>query len=448
MPKTKREAALYRRGPYRLDWDVGRGGARRPFLTVFWYDSERRKVRRASTGTAELEAAKQWLDAFYLERSTGQATCPTCGQPRHRTSGYLVTSAIATYQTIHADRLPSAGAIAARLAHVVDYLEASDQVGATCERIDDAWVQRFRSWVEGQPIVSPRGGERQRSLSTVEGSVAQLSAAINHAYRRGDTRGPARFKTIPIRSLNRTPEYRCDAAELAAMFRYCVAPKVKGEEERKRRIRERAGLWRYLLLSVATLGRPDAVLDVNTEPKRRQWNSKAKVLALNPAGRRQTSKYRATVPVAWKVAQHLDAAERERLADLDAAKREGRAPKLTGFFVGPKSVRKAWETMCAELGLPGEGAAGSKLIRRSVADLVRQRLPAEAWTELEIFLGHRRFDTVSDLYAPFNPNYLRRALAGIEGLIDEIERLAPGAFHPTCTPRAAAVVPMRQPANA
>jgi len=304
----------------------------------------------------------------------------------------------------------------------------------TCDQVDEQWIRRFRSWAGKQPIVGSKGKTRPRSLSTIEGSVAQLQAAINHAWRRGDTRAAAKFKPTPIRELNRTPQHRSDVEQLAAMFRYCVDPRPpKGKRnswsEKARAAREsnRAALHRFLMLSVATIGRPDAVHDVSLKAERRQWNSNARILTLNPAGRRQTKKYRAAVPIAWQVALHLD----------DEA-----AKKKPSFFVGPQSVRKAWEAMAAEIGLPGSGEAGMKLIRRSMADLLRQRLPTEAWGEIELFLGHDKFDAVSDLYAPFRPDYLRRALAAIEAVIDEIEAAVPGAFFRTCTGDAAPVIPI------
>lgn len=446
MPKAKRDSAIYQRGkPERgefvcwLDWDrKANGSLRSPFLAVFWYDPERRRTRSVSTGTSELEAGQRWLDAYYLQQTTGREVCPTCGQFRHGASGYLVTAAIAAYQLDHGDGQTSSKAIKARLAHVLGYIANTTRIDVTCEQIDEKWITRFRSWAEKQRVVGPNGKERDRSLSTIEGSVAQLQAAINHAWRRGDTRSAAKFKPIPTRELNRTPQHRSGVAEFAAMFRYCVEPTVSKKEivgwgRRKEaytadevaaiRRRERGALHRFLILSIATLGRPDAVLDVSTKAERRQWNSNARILALNPDKRRQTKKYRAIVPIAWQVAHHLDA-----------------APK--GFFVGPKSVRKAWEAMAAEIGLPGGGEAGMKLIRRSVADLLRQRLPVEAWGEIEIFLGHAKFDQVSDLYAPFRPDYLRRALAVIEGLIDEIEQAVPGAFHRRCTGEEAAIIPL------
>jgi hypothetical protein len=36
-----------------------------------------------------------------------------------------------------------------------------------------------------------------------------------------------------------------------------------------------------------------------------------------------------------------------------------------GFFIGRISVKSAWETMVADLGLPGESEGGVKLVRSS-----------------------------------------------------------------------------------
>ena len=55
-----------------------------------------------------------------------------------------------------------------------------------------------------------------------------------------------------------------------------------------------------------------------------------------------------------------------------------------------------------------------EVIRRSVAQILRQVLKPEHWKEYEIFLGHDRFDNVSDLHAPISPDNLKRALAEVE----------------------------------
>jgi len=434
MPKTKRRGAIYQRGQFRLDWDRRADGSlRSPNLAIFWYDAERGGNRTASAGTADIEEGKTALDAFFLEQTTGEAHCPTCGQPRNRAAGFPVSDAIASYLIGHARRLESYGAISARLDHVLDYLDHLPNSAVSCDAVDEPWIARFREWAERRPIISPKGEKRPRSPSTIEASVAQLSAAINFSYGRGDAPGPARFKAIAMRGLNQTPQHRSSIAELAAMMRYCISPDVSAELGRKWgrrkepyseaelieiRRRERAALHRFLIISIATLARPDAAHDFSLDPKRKQWIPDATIANLNPKGRRQTKKYRATVPIAWQVVPLLSASPKD-------------------YFVGPKSIRQAWGGMAAAIDLPGDREGGEKLIRRSMADLIRRRLPQEAVPELSMFMGHDRVDPVTSLYAPFSPDYLRRALSAIEAIIDEIEGLCPGAFSRTLAGNAA-----------
>lgn len=400
MPATKRSKPLYSRGDYKL---VRRPGRR--FLEIVWYDSERARERSASAGTADVAAGREALDRLFLEKTGGGAFCPTCGQ-RRGIGGVLVASAIADYLVLNAEK-DSIVAIRARLTHVLDDLVRTGQEGIACEAVDEAWIARFRKRLARVPVVSPHGAKRERALSTIENSVLQLRAAI--AACGGIV---PRFKAIQPKELNRTPQHRSTVGELVRMFRHCLEPEG-GKQPIDRQRRERAGLLAFLRVSVATMARPDAAHDLSTAPARRQWNAEHRVIGLNPVGRRQTRKHRATVPAA-----------RQIVATLDAA---------TGPVVPSISVKSAWTSMARALSLPGDGEGGMKLIRRSVANIVRQRLPAEAWGELEIWLGHARFDEVSDLYAPYRPDYLRRALAAVEGLIDEIEAAVPGAFTSVAT---------------
>lgn len=395
MPREPKE--LYRRGQYWLGWDRRADGTlRSPNLAIFWYDPERGRERSSSTRTTDLEQAKLSLDAHYLERDRGASVCPTCGQPRQAGGGFLVTTAIANYQTLHGSRRASSEAIAARLAHVVRYIATLPSPAIACEHVDDDWVDRFRRWALAQPIVSSGGNERPRSASTVENSVVQLAAVINAAHKRGDAIRPAAFRPIPLKELSSTPQHRSTLPELAAMFRHALAQGKRG-----------TALHRFLLMSVGTLARPDAAHDVSTAAERGQWNSARRVLDLNPRGRRQTKKYRATVRVPWQLAEHLDGVE--------------------GRFVPATSVRSAWESMAQEIGLPAQGEAGMKLVRRSVAQLLRDRgVPAD---ELELMMGHRKLDAVTDLYAAFRPEHLARAVAALESIMDEIEQLVPRAIH-------------------
>ncbi|MGY2733380.1 hypothetical protein [Sphingomonas sp. UYP23] len=395
MPATKRSKPLYERGGYQLHRREGRTA-----LEIVWYDDERKRERSASARTENVELGRAALDRLYLEKTKGEAFCPTCGQRREATRIYLA-AAIADYLTLSAGK-PSIEAIRPRLTHVLSYLVEKDLVGTACDDVDEDWIERFRKWLHAKPIVTPTGIKKERSWSTVENSVLQLAAAVN---RSGGMR--AKFKARQPKEVNQTPQHRSDIEELAAMFRYCVSP-PPGKQPAERARRDRASLLAFMRISVATMARPDAAHDVSTDPMRSQWNSARKILDLNPAQRRQTRKYRATVPVPRQMARVLDSTE--------------------GYLIPGTSVKSAWETMAKALGLPGEGESGMKLIRRSIANLVRQRLPQEAWGELEMFLGHDKFDDVSDLYAPFRPDYLRRALTTVEAIIDEIELIVPGAF--------------------
>lgn len=119
-----------------------------------------------------------------------------------------------------------------------------------------------------------------------------------------------------------------------------------------------------------------------------------------------------------------------------------------GFFVPVKSVRSAWDSMASELGLPGDGAGGMKLLRRSMAKLLRDRLSQPHWEEVSMFLGHTKFDNTSDIYAPFETTYLANAKREIEAIIDEIEARVPGAFHRSDTGVTPNVVPIKAAKNA
>lgn len=247
--------------------------------------------------------------------------------------------------------------------------------------------------------------------------MRSLAAAISFAHRRRETPFPAAFSALSPAVVSRTPTYRADVAGLADMFRYCLFPEPPSDvwwspAIAARHKLHRSALLRFLQVSVATWCRPDAAHDFSTAPERDQWISKARVVQLNPRGRLQTKKYRPAVPVPERFARLADSAK--------------------GFYVGVDSVRKAFEAMQGELALPRERETGLKLIRRSVSTIARPRIGEERWTQGEMMLGHRKAST-SDLYALFDPANLGVSLSVTEGIMDEIEALAPGAFSRAVT---------------
>lgn len=395
--------ALYSRGKYRLEWDAKRDGTlRSPFLQIVWYDDDAGRNRSKSTGTADIEEAEDELDKLYLQRERGQAVCQACGQPLRNGGQFLVTTAIADYLVAKAEK-SSIGSIRPRLSHVSSYLEETDQLGVTCDAIDDEWIEDFREWAFEVPVVWPNKRVSERAPGTVEASVRQLAAVINFSFNRKDTMHPATFKVKKPSEVSRTPTHRSDVKEIASMFRYAMKPGKDGQP-----MNARQPLLKFLQASVITWARPDAIYDISTKRDRHQWHSNMRVIDLNPKGRTQTRKYRPAIPVGDRAATLFD--------------------NCSGYFVGVDSVSSAWATMARDIGLPGEGEAGTKLIRRSMATLARRRVGEEHYVQVERMLGHRKAST-SDLYALFDPGMLGRVLDATNAIIEEIEKLAPGAFH-------------------
>lgn len=384
MPKTRRQKPIYQRGEYRLFPRQGRNHE------IIWYDERGKRERSRSAGTSNDEQAKAELDRLYTKKHGGIPCCPTCRRPLDQSSE-AASVLIANYL----ETKPDGDAIHPRLAHVLNFIEAAGRADDPADSIDEEWVQDFRNWMSDRT-------DRTRAPGTIENSLIQLAAALRFG---GVQPG---FKPIPTAEVNRSPEYRASIAKMAAMFRYCLEPKARTPKEVARRQRERENLLRFLRASVATWARPDAAHDISTKPERRQWFSEAKVLALNPDGRRQTRKRRAVVPVAPQWAPHLD--------------------ECTGFYVTVDSVKAAWESMAAELKLPGAGESGMKLIRRSMMTLARRRLGEEHWVQGRMMAGHIKV-TISDIYALPEPANLGLALKVTEAIIDELEMACPGAFY-------------------
>lgn len=396
MPRTKRPKPLYQRGAFAL--------YRRPDRTnleIVWYDAERKRERSTSAGTGDVGEGRKALDRRYLE-AIGNHRCPTCGREMEGEAAPLLSTAIMDYLTLSEGKAGHKSA-KTRLSHVIGYV-ASTNPAITVPMVSADWVERFRAWME----------KKGASPGHTEGCVLQLAAVINRLP--GHT---AQFKAQSVKEVAASPTYRASVEQIAAMFRFCIDPPApKGREwsdkERAMVIATRENLLRYLRAAVATWARPDAIFDLKAKG---QWHSAAGVLDLNPPGRRQTKKYRPTIPVARQFTAWLD----------EALTRDAYIPVST--------VRHGWASMRAALNLPGGREAGEKLIRRSMATICRKLIGEANWAQGEMMLGHRKA-SISDIYAIPDPANLGLALAATESVIDQIERLTPGAFCRTFTAEA------------
>lgn len=388
MSGKKRQKPLYQRGAFSLYRRPDRAN-----LEIVWYDVERKRERSVSAGTSDVGEGSKALDRRYLE-AQGNHHCPTCGRPVDGEAAPLATVAIPDYLTLSEGK---AGHKAARtrLSHVIGYI-ASTNPATTLPMMDEAWIDGFRNWM----------GKRGYSLGHTEGCVLQLAAAVN------STRGHrAQFKARSVKEVAQSPTYRASIEQIAAMFRFCIEPpppegREWSEKERAMVIAARQNLLRYLRAAVATWARPDAIYELQVKD---QWHPHAGVLDLNPRGRRQTKKYRPSIPVARQFRPWLDEA-------LDRTN-----------YLPVSTIRHGWDAMRKHLGMPGQRQAGEKLVRRSMATLSRRIIGEGNWAQGEMMLGHRKA-SISDIYAIPDPANLGLALAATETIIDQIEAFVPGAF--------------------
>lgn len=411
--------AIYQRGKYWLAWDKRADGSlRSPYLAVFWYERPpSRRIRSRSSRTTDLDAASAFLDRLYLaDRDEAPAFCPTCGRPHASASRYLIADAIADYRLEHADALPSAVSIRSRLGNVLDFLEATGRSAATCAEAGGL-VAPMRAWLAQQPVKGHGWtSDRKRTPAAVEEAIAQLRAALNHAKKQ------ERIESVPvIQTRGRakvTPKIktRLDLETLARMLRYAADPKWK----------RRRTLHAFMVGTICTVARPDAVVDISTNPAREQWEPGAPALDLNPKGREQTKKVRPIVPVfpvmaAWLSAVHTD------------KKANGWLCEVAGEPI--HDVDSAWLTMLEKLELPTTRNWKPYILRRSLATMMRER-GASKW-DVEGMMGHRGTST-TELYAI--SSLYPSAFKALGEIVAELETLAPGCLHRRCTGDGAEVV--------
>lgn len=170
-------------------------------------------------------------------------------------------------------------------------------------------------------------------------------------------------------------------------------------------------MLKFNMILACTMCRPEAALDLG----QRQINRGADVIDLNPPGRKQTRKHRPVVPIARALRPFLESEaprawpeRRQRPAIIT-----DRLVTFAGYPV--KSVKTAWRALRIAAKLP-EGITPYSW-RHGMGRVLRAaRVPSE---QIDIMLGHIRGGTTT-IYAPFDPDYCREAVAAIDAHFDLI----------------------------
>lgn len=321
-----------------------------------WYDEPTRQTKRVSLGTADLQKAKIALYNWHSQH--GKIT-------KESPQSVPVAQVFVRYYQQHGKGLASAEFVDIALGLWSEFFGT-----ATVAEVTPARQREFVTWLAS---TGTRGdGYIKRILGVGK-------AALSRAYREGE------LESVPFVLPGQDGEARDRVLTLAESQRIWDAAHLPHERM-------------FLALAFCTMARPEAILDL----QRSQVDFMRRLLAQNPPGRRQTRKYRPTVPVCAFLLPWLDAAP---------------AGHLVNWHGKPiASFKTAWRGIRRRAGLGPEVVA--KTIRHTIATELRAANVPEP--DIQGMLGHKAYSARTEDYAKYRPDYLGQAIAVIDGYMSKL----------------------------
>ena len=355
MPRY-RQKGLFQIGQY---WIDRRHGS--PALYRFWYDRERKRVTYRSLGTTDLREATQKLTDWFVRNQR-----PNRAEPED----VSLAAVLLNYYHDHASKIASAEQARVACSHLSAFFGQESVSGLT--------VQSQEAYVAHR-LDSVKVGTVSRELSVAR-------AALNWAHRRQE------IATVPhVLDPGKGPprERRLSMDEMRALL-------------------DNADLhvWHFAMLAGATLGRPEAILELTLF----QCDQEHRLIALNPAGRKQTKKYRPVVPMTETARRvilqcpgpHLVQYRGRPVKSIKTGFRRARERAALGPDVTPYTIRHTMATELRSRGVPMDEIAG--------------------------MLGHKT-GGVTEVYAKYAPDFRGAAAREIdsyfEGLFGSFAAVAP-----------------------
>lgn len=326
-----------------------------------WYDADSRQTKRASLGTADLQEGKLKLYEWFSKYGR---------HGQQEAQEVALETVLYRYWQQHGESLASKEMTKIALGYWSDFF-----AGATVAEVTPARQREFIEWLR-RPADKKKP---PRSDGYIKRVLTVGKSALNRAYKEGEITtvpyvipgedGPAKDRVLT-------------QAESAALW-------LAAEQPHERMM---------LALLYGTLARPEAALELRREfVDFDRW-----LLNQNPPGRKQTRKYRPTVPVAHSLRSALQDAPEGRLV-------QWRGQGIDSFKTAFRRMRER-----AELGKD----VVAKTIRHTMATELRAAAVPEA--EIQGFMGHRAFSGKTEVYAKYRPDYLGEATAAIDGYLGRV----------------------------
>lgn len=363
MPRARARALFELCGQWIAE-EPGRLG-----LYRFWNDAGTGRTRRASLGTSNLEEAKRRLAEIVVR-----------GAPATPDSHLAII--FENYFLQRTDHLPSAKPArhAGRL-----FLECWGDL-TKASAVNDGKLKDFVNW----------SVKRGNSISYIARNFSTLAAAMKHAklHREIPMKAGAILDKWPdIKPTARRKIYEPTDEELARLLRQAMPESLR----------------RWILNSMATIGRPTAVSQIKPAQRDRAHG----LVALNPEGRRQNKKFRPTVREPRHMTKNLDRWEREDNMKEDR-------PYV--LYFNRSSIKTALQRACSPDKANIQRMALYSIRHRGTTVLRNAKVPKE---QIDYQLGHIQEGarTTQD-YGQYEPEYLAEACAALNAWITRVLRLA------------------------
>ena len=322
---------------------------------IFWYDQQKQRVIRRSTGTSDRREADASLGRFI----TARAESPVEQSEPERVRGCLppdrfpIDIAVKHYLEQRGADLASKETAGYCAMHILGHLS-----GTMAAHLTPQLWKRYEK-------------ERKVASSTVRRDQGFLRSALNRAVKDGLLTSFPDFDLAPM-GAGRTRTL--DEDEICRLLAEC----------------RDAHLRLFVLLALNTGARRGAILDLTWS----QIDITNGLIDLNPPGRLQTTKRRAVVP--------LNDTLKEALIE---AQQEASTPYVISYRGQPIfSLKTALGHACDRAGLKG---VSSHTLRHTAGTLMA-KAGIDLWIIANI-LGHSIAKT-TELYAHFQPKWGREAV--------------------------------------
>ncbi len=362
---------------------------------IYWYDKAGGRYRRRSTRTEDRSQAEKALGRFIVELASKEDASGTAQPPEQ----YLIATALRWYLQERGPEISTKDLVARTVEQFLDFFGPRATVASITPQLLKKYQSERMSKRRPKMIHTREGNifvEDRRPVTngTVRRELVTLSAALNHAIKNG------RLMTAPGIQKPPAPPGKTrflTKEEIERLLTNCPEPHLR----------------LFIALAINTGARKGALLDLKWD----QMDFDNRIIYLNPEGRAQTAKRRAIVPMNNYLRDTLIKAKTEQKEYvLEQIEKSGKEMVLCEHVISFRNqpvfnVRTGFRRSCERAGIKG---VTPHTLRHTAGTLM-------ALAGIDLFLiakvlGHSVQKT-TELYAHFQPEYLRGAVNALEAAI-------------------------------